>query len=81
MILLCAQFVYDAWYATLTPDREFPREIRRILNTAFGELAERGRRVDLRKMLLGCGRPRALCLIGGTPGGASLPDHFAVDLQ
>jgi hypothetical protein len=49
-----AQFVYDAWYATLTPDREFPREIRRILNTAFGELAERGRRVDLKRMLLWC---------------------------
>lgn len=47
------QFVYDAWYCTLTPDREFPREIRRILNTAFGELAGRARRADVRKMLLG----------------------------
>ena len=59
------QFVYDAWYATLTPDREFPREIRRMLNTAFGELAERGRRIDLKKMLLWCARagtPLTLCL-------------------
>jgi sorting nexin-13 len=47
------QFVYDAWYASLTPDKEFPREIRRILNTAFGELASRARRLDVRKMLLG----------------------------
>lgn len=50
----CLQFVYDTWYSVLTPDREFPREIRRILNTAFGELAGRARRADVRKMLLGC---------------------------
>ncbi|CAL8462775.1 g2308 [Coccomyxa elongata] len=47
------EFVYDTWYSVLTPDREFPREIRRILNTAFGELAGRARRADVRKMLLG----------------------------
>ncbi len=49
----CVQFVYDTWYSTLTPDREFPREVRRILNTAFGELAGRARRADVKKMLLG----------------------------
>ena len=55
MLMLCLgmQFVYDAWYSTLTPDREFPREIRRILNTAFGELAGRARHMDVRKTLLG----------------------------
>lgn len=31
------QFLYDTWYACLTPDREFPAEVRRILNTAFGQ--------------------------------------------
>lgn len=31
------QFLYDTWYAYLTPDREFPAEVRRILNTAFGQ--------------------------------------------
>ena len=46
------QFVYDMWYGGLTPDREFPREIRRVLNTAFGELAERARKSDLKGMLL-----------------------------
>ena len=46
------QFVYDTWYGGLTPDREFPREIRRVLNTAFGELAERARKSDLKGMLL-----------------------------
>ncbi|KAK9807024.1 hypothetical protein WJX72_010915 [[Myrmecia] bisecta] len=47
------EFVYDMWYAVLTPDREFPKEIRRILNSAFGEMAARGRKVDLRRMLVG----------------------------
>lgn len=56
----CAQFVYDAWYSMLTPDREFPREIRRILNTAFGELAGRARQLDVRKMLLGYIAPEPL---------------------
>ncbi len=50
--LRCAvQFVYDAWYAYLTPDREFPADIRRALNCAFGELAARSRLVDLRAVL------------------------------
>ena len=52
-LCICMQFVYDAWYSSLTPDREFPREIRRILNTAFGELVGRARRLDVRKTLLG----------------------------
>ena len=51
-----AQFVYDAWYALLTPDRDFPRELRRLMNTAFGVLAARAHKcVNLRQMLLECG--------------------------
>ncbi|KAK9836709.1 hypothetical protein WJX74_006496 [Apatococcus lobatus] len=49
------EFIYDIWYAHITPDRDFPREIRHILNWGFGELAARARRLelaDLRKMLL-----------------------------
>lgn len=45
------QFIYDAWYTSLTPDREFPAETRRILNTAFGTLAQRARRIDTRQLL------------------------------
>lgn len=45
------EFIYDTWYASLTPDREFPAEIRRILNHAFGQLARRARRVNLRGVL------------------------------
>jgi len=56
-----AQFVYDAWYALLTPDRDFPRELRRLMNTAFGVIAARAHRcVNLRQMLLECApRPPA----------------------
>lgn len=50
-----AQFVYDAWYALLTPDRDFPRELRRLMNTAFGVIAARAHKcVNLRQMLLEC---------------------------
>lgn len=45
------QFIYDTWYTYLTPDREFPAEIRRMLNHAFGQLAVRSRRIDLRAVL------------------------------
>ena len=48
------QFVYDMWYGGLTPDKEFPKELRKVMNTAVGELGERARRVDLRRMLLRC---------------------------
>lgn len=46
------QFIYDTWYGSLTPDKEFPRDVRRVLNTAFGELAGRARKTDLKGMLL-----------------------------
>ena len=50
------QFVYDAWYGWVTPDVEFPADIRRALNSAFGNLAARARHVDL-KAVLGCAAP------------------------
>ena len=46
------QFVYDVWYGQLTPDHDFPAEVRGVLNHAFGELAARARHVDIRDMLL-----------------------------
>ena len=48
----CAQFVYDVWYGQLTPDHDFPAEVRSVLNHAFGELAARARHMDVRDMLL-----------------------------
>lgn len=45
------QWVYDIWYASLTPDREFPAEVRRLLNTGFGQLSLRARQLDLRAVM------------------------------
>lgn len=46
------EWIYDTWYSLITPDREFPAEIRRLLNEAFAEIAQRARKVDLRTLLL-----------------------------
>jgi hypothetical protein len=46
------QFIYDTWYAHISPDVEFPAEIRRLLNHAFGQLARRARRLDLRAAMV-----------------------------
>lgn len=45
------EFIYDTWYHYLSPDKEFPAEIRRILNHAFGRLAVRARTLDLRLIM------------------------------
>lgn len=37
------EFIYDTWYSHLTPDKEFPAEVRALLNGAFGRLAKRAR--------------------------------------
>lgn len=49
---LLLQWVYDAWYRHMTPDREFPAEVRLLLSHMFGELAGRARAVDWRQLLL-----------------------------
>ena len=41
------EFVYDLWYVFITSDYEFPAAVRVVLNGAFGELALRGRALDL----------------------------------
>ncbi|KAI3433581.1 hypothetical protein D9Q98_003392 [Chlorella vulgaris] len=45
------EFIYDTWYTSLTPDKEFPAEVRRLLNMAFARLAQRSRQLDLRLVL------------------------------
>ena len=45
------QFIYDIWYSTITPDKEFPAEVRRLLNSGFGQLAQRARQLDLRLVM------------------------------
>lgn len=46
------EFVYDLWWGHITPDTDFPKDIRRVLNSAFGELAARAQHADLKRMLL-----------------------------
>ena len=48
----CMQFLYDLWWGHISPDTEFPKDVRRVLNSAFGELAMRAQQVDLKRMLL-----------------------------
>lgn len=48
----CLQFLYDLWWGHITPDTDFPKDVRRVLNSAFGELAARAQQTDLKRMLL-----------------------------
>ena len=50
------QFIYDMWWGLLTPDKDFPRDVRRVLNDAFGELAFRARKTDVKILLRWAGR-------------------------
>ena len=52
LVLRLLQFVYDLWWGHITPDTDFPKDIRRVLNSAFGELAARAQHADLKRMLL-----------------------------
>ncbi|GMH39284.1 hypothetical protein BSKO_07182 [Bryopsis sp. KO-2023] len=46
------EWVYDSWLSLVTPDREFPAEVRRLLNEIFAEVTQRARRIDLRTVLI-----------------------------
>ena len=52
MVPQCLQFLYDLWWGHITPDTDFPKDVRRVLNSAFGELAARAQQTDLKRMLL-----------------------------
>lgn len=41
------EFIYDTWYSHLTPDTEFPAEVRALLNAVFGRLAKRAKKVNM----------------------------------
>lgn len=45
-------WVYDTWWALLSPDRDFPAEVRGLLHEAFGRLAVRARRLDVAGVLV-----------------------------
>lgn len=44
---LIDEWVTNLWYSSLTPDQEFPEELRLLINNVIGELARRVKRVDL----------------------------------
>jgi len=46
------EWIYDSWYCMLSPDREFPAEVRRVLNESFASLAQRAKKIDLRTLLI-----------------------------
>jgi hypothetical protein len=44
--LILQHFVYDAFWASLSPDARFPWLTRRLLNNAFARLVSRARRLS-----------------------------------
>lgn len=46
------EFVYDLWYRQLTPDSSAPDAAKSLLCTIFGELSQRARAADLRRLIL-----------------------------
>ncbi|CAM6069457.1 unnamed protein product, partial [Sphagnum tenellum] len=45
------EWVTNLWYASLTPDHEFPEELQLLINNVIGELARRVKRVDLMELI------------------------------
>eukprot|EP00890_Picochlorum_soloecismus_P004147 jgi/Picsp_1/4733/NSC_02102-R1_protein len=45
------EFIYDSWYSHLTPDTQFPAEVRALLNSAFGRLSQRAKSVEIRQIV------------------------------
>lgn len=45
------EFIYDTWYSHLTPDTEFPAEVRGLFNAAFGRLAKRAKKVTIKVLI------------------------------
>ena len=45
------EFIYDSWYSHLTPDTQFPAEVRALLNAAFGQLSQRAKKVQIRQVV------------------------------
>ncbi len=49
---MAPQWIYDTWWAAMTPDKEFPAELRRIINSMLGEICVRARRLDARSLII-----------------------------
>ena len=62
------QWTYDTWWAAMTPDREFPAELRRIINAIFGEVCVRARRLDAKSLIIRCGTLTPWAMATGCDG-------------
>lgn len=45
------EFVTDLWYSSITPDQEFPEQIRLVINDVIGEISQRVRHINLIDLL------------------------------
>ncbi|KAH9311250.1 hypothetical protein KI387_026285, partial [Taxus chinensis] len=45
------EFITDLWYSSVTPDREFPDQIRLLINDVLGEVAQRLKHINLIELL------------------------------
>lgn len=61
------QFVYDAFYRFLTPDREVPAEVRWQLNHAMGVVARRAKRVNWSTIIIRCSMIQLHVVHASTP--------------
>lgn len=47
-------FVIDLWYSAITPDREFPEQIRVVIYGALGEVSRRLKEINLVDLITRC---------------------------
>lgn len=51
---LLRDFVVDLWYSDITPDKEFPELVRRVIMEAIGEISGRVKQLNLVDLLTRC---------------------------
>lgn len=49
--IILKDFVVDLWYSDITPDREFPEQIRAVIMDALGEISGRVKNINLVDLL------------------------------
>lgn len=49
--IILKDFVIDLWYSEMTPDKEFPEQIRAVIMDALGEISARVKEINLVDLL------------------------------
>lgn len=49
--IILKDFVVDLWYSEITPDKEFPEQIRAVIMDALGEISGRVKEINLVDLL------------------------------